>query len=55
MEMNSDFVTRYVEYSCRLALNMIAAVAEAEAKAISERTKIAHTAAKTRGAALGSI
>jgi DNA invertase Pin-like site-specific DNA recombinase len=54
MESNADFVACDMEHANRLTIHILAAVAEAEAKAISERTKTALAAAKARGTKLGS-
>lgn len=54
MESNADFVACDMEHANRLTIHILAAVAEAEAKAISERTKAALAAAKARGTKLGS-
>jgi DNA invertase Pin-like site-specific DNA recombinase len=54
MESGADFVACDNEHANRLTIHILAAVAEAEAIAISERTKAALAAAKRRGIKLGS-
>lgn len=54
MESGADFTAIDNEHANRLTIHILAAVAEAEAKAISERTKVALAAARRRGALLGS-
>src|SRR5271165_529755 len=54
MNSETDFVACDNPAANRLTLHIHAAVAEAEAKAISERTKAALSAAKARGTLLGS-
>jgi DNA invertase Pin-like site-specific DNA recombinase len=54
MDSGADFVAVDNPNANRLTLHILAAVAEAEAKAISDRTKAALAAAKVRGTLLGS-
>jgi DNA invertase Pin-like site-specific DNA recombinase len=54
MDSGADFVACDQPYASRLTLHILAAVAEAEARRISERTKAALQAAKARGTKVGS-
>lgn len=54
LESGCEFVACDNPFANRLTLHILAAVAENEAKAISERTKTALQAAKARGTLLGS-
>ena len=54
MESGVDFVTADVPMANRFTLHILAAVAEYEARLISERTKAAFAAAKARGTPLRS-
>lgn len=54
MESGVDFIAVDLEHANRLTLHILSAVAEGEAKAISDRTKAALAAAKARGEKLGS-
>lgn len=54
LDSGVEFAAADVPDANRLLLHVLAAVAEAEAKAISERTKAALQAARARGVALGT-
>jgi DNA invertase Pin-like site-specific DNA recombinase len=54
MESDVEFVVADFPQANRLTLHVLAAVAEHEARLISERTKSALSGAKARGTALGS-
>lgn len=54
MDAGLDFVALDNEHANRFTLHVLAAVAEQEARATSERTKVALAAAKRRGVKLGS-
>lgn len=54
MESGCDFIAIDLEHANRLTIHILSAVAEGEAKAISDRTKSALAAAKARGTKLGS-
>ena len=54
MESAVDFIAIDLEHANRLTLHILSAVAEGEARAISDRTKAALQAKKARGAKLGS-
>jgi DNA invertase Pin-like site-specific DNA recombinase len=54
MESGCDFVACDMPHANRLTLHLMAAMAEHEAAAISERTKAALAAAKARGIRLGN-
>jgi DNA invertase Pin-like site-specific DNA recombinase len=54
MDAGVEFLTCDQPFASRLTLHILAAVAEDEARRISERTKSALQAAKARGRKLGS-
>jgi DNA invertase Pin-like site-specific DNA recombinase len=54
LDSGADFAAADVPDANRLLLHVLAAVAEAEAKSISDRTKAALQAARARGTLLGS-
>lgn len=55
MNANIEFVACDMPYANRLTLHILAAVAEDEARRISERTKAALAAARARGVVLGGF
>lgn len=54
LESGAEFIACDNQNANRVTIQILAVIAEAEAKAISERTKTALKAAKTRGTLLGS-
>src|SRR5204862_772083 len=54
MDSGTDFVCCDMPHANRLTIHILAAVAEAEAKAISDRTKAALAAYRARGGKLGA-
>lgn len=54
MESGLDFIALDNEHANKFTLHVLAAVAEQEARATSERTRVALAAAKRRGVLLGS-
>lgn len=54
MESGVDFVAIDLEHANKMTVHIMASIAEGEAKAISDRTKVALQAAKARGTLLGS-
>ena len=55
MDSGVEFIATDMPAASRLTLHMLAAVAENEARMISERTKVALAAAKRRGTQLGGF
>ncbi len=54
MESGVEFVAADMPFANKLTIHILAAVAEHEREAISERTKVALAAAKARGTRLGT-